>query len=695
MHLLGSLVILCIAAEAYAGTKPLDIRRFHSLHRAGVPVVSPSGMRLLFTQNFYSPEENQSTMFINMLDMATSSIVRLTPELPGLGFTNPLWFSDQVVGFMHNDTLYRQRVLDQGMANPTPVFTPPIDISSVMFRASSQTLTFTAAVFPNASLVECRELQAQTIRADTAQVYTDLWVRHWDQWMTPKKLNVFAVPLLTSEENENGEWPVGPETNLMAGLPPAEDPLVRWASEGYTVDLQGARVAFITRSPSPLMPTQTNVDLYLVSIDGSHLQLLTGKVDGIASSPAFSVDGKRVAWLQMETPGYEADIRRIYIHNIEANHTRSIARDWELSPESLVWAADGTRLFASVGDHGHTVVYAIPINDTSPRQKLTEHGGSGSLRRANGHNLVLLHSDTDKCANIYQLNTRHHKLKQLTDINRDILQDVYIGSAQDFWFSGALDDQVHGWLVKPVDFDPAKKYPLALLVHGGPQQANIHSFSYGGWNPNTYASAGFVCAQINFHGSHSYGQNFTDSIRGQWGSYPFEDLMAGLDYMLEKFDFIDGQRMVALGASYGGYMMNWFNANTKRFQALVNHDGMFSVPMFWYTTDELWFPEHDFEGLPYQNRDAYDRFNPERLAANFSTPTLFVHGARDYRISPDHSLAPFTLLRRKGIPAKLMFFPDENHLTTKPANSIKWHTEVIQWIAKHTNTTLPYTLEMK
>ncbi|KAJ2394134.1 dipeptidylpeptidase [Coemansia sp. RSA 2559] len=217
---------------------------------------------------------------------------------------------------------------------------------------------------------------------------------------------------------------------------------------------------------------------------------------------------------------------------------------------------------------------------------------------------------------------------------------------------------------------------------------------YTQWNPNVYASAGFVVVQINFHGSGSYGQNFTDSIACQWGGYPYEDLMKGLDHVLAAYAFVDPTRIVALGASYGGYMMNWFNANSNRFRALVSHDGLFSTPAFWYSTEELWFPEHDFGGVPYNSaaRRTYEAFNPERLAANFSTPTLFVHGARDFRLSLEQSLAPFTLLRRKGVQARLMFFADENHWTTRTANSVKWYTEVLRWIATHTNTTLPYDL---
>ncbi|KAJ1718066.1 dipeptidylpeptidase, partial [Coemansia biformis] len=356
------------------------------------------------------------------------------------------------------------------------------------------------------------------------------------------------------------------------------------------------------------------------------------------------------------------------------NQTRAISRDWTLSPTALLWSADGEQLFAVTNDAGDIPVYTVSVPD-GKRERVTGHGSVSGLRRA-GDNLLLLRSDQDQCNDIYELALSGGKPRQLTDVNGDKLENIYLGPAEDFWFEGARSDRVQGWLVKPVGFDPAKKYPLAYIVHGGPQQANSHGFGYSQWNPNMYASAGFVTAQINFHGSPGYGQNFTDSIWKQWGGYPFEDLMKGLDH-LASLSFVDSSRAVALGASYGGFMMNWFNAQTKRFRALVNHDGLFSTPTFWYSTEELWFPEHDFGGVPYDaaSRQTYERFNPERHAANFTTPTLFVHGGNDFRVPIEQSLAPFTLLRRRGVPAKLVYFPNENHWTQHIGNSVKWFTE--------------------
>ncbi|KAJ2817689.1 dipeptidylpeptidase [Coemansia erecta] len=282
-------------------------------------------------------------------------------------------------------------------------------------------------------------------------------------------------------------------------------------------------------------------------------------------------------------------------------------------------------------------------------------------------------------------------MRRLTQANSKKLQNVYLGAAEDFWFAGARNEQVHGWMVRPHGFNESQKYPLALLIHGGPQQANGHSFSYAQWNPNMYASAGFVTVQINFHGSPGYGQNFTDSIQQQWGGLPYEDLMKGVDHVLTTYNFVDAQRLVALGGSFGGYMANWLNANTDRFSALVAHDGEFDLVSSYYSTDELWFVEHDLGGVPFTEggRPNYERFNPERLASKFKTPTLFVHGASDFRLSLEQSLAPWTLLRRRGIPARLVYFENEDHWINHAGNSIRWYSEVLGWIAQWTAAAQP------
>ncbi|KAJ2321103.1 Dipeptidyl-peptidase 5, partial [Coemansia sp. RSA 2702] len=548
------------------------------------------------------------------------------------------------------------------------------------------TLFFTADVYSDgniSSVVEHRERERS--RKDTAQVFDNLWARHWNKWMTPVKSNLFAVNVSVAGSAGGGQQEPGNEVNLMQKLAPVRDPLLRWDIESYAVTADGRRAAFVVRNPGPDMAWSTNVDLYLTSCDGSgQPELLTGASNGAASAPAFSADGTAVAWLQMETPGYESDIRRIFIHNVTTGETRTIARDWILSPHFMIWSADASTLHALVQDKGDNRVVNIDVA-TGKRTELTGAGSVNSIARLGADKLLSVYTNVTETADIYAVDagSTEASMRRLTRVNQDKLQDIYLGAAEDFWFAGARGEQVHGWLVRPYDFNATQKYPLALLIHGGPQQANSHSFSFAQWNPNMYASAGFVTVQINFHGSAGYGQNFTDSIQGQWGGYPYEDLMAGVDHVLSSYKFVDPRRLVALGGSFGGYMANWLNAKTDRFAALVAHDGQFDMVSGYYATDELWFIEHDVGGVPFaaKDRPKFERFNPERLAAQFKTPTLFVHGASDFRLSLEQSLAPWALLRRRGIPARLVYFDNEDHWINHAGNSVRWYSEVLGWIS--------------
>ncbi|KAJ2008617.1 dipeptidylpeptidase [Coemansia thaxteri] len=678
-------------------TQPLDIRLFHSLKHIGAPVVSPDATKILFTQSRYHYDDNNSATYISIVDRVGLA-KQVTPSNGGEVYANPLWLDDQTIGYLHKNKLYKQRLDEEEAA---VIFSPAADISSVSYRSGR--ITFIASVYPNASLAESKARMAAKKR-DSAQLYDNLWVRHWDEWITLRKPTLFSVKLEEDKEDDDDEVKrVGKEINLLKDMPAFHDPLLRWSVDEYVVDSQGRNAAFVVRTPETDLSSKTSVDIYVVSIDGTGKpRLLTGNIKGASSAPVFSPDGQRLAWLQIEEQAYESGCKRIYVGNVPLAITgadsptsaTAVARDWDCSPHSLVWSQDGTTLYAIAGDKGRNIVFSVDVA-SGKRRALTETGSASVVRLLDNENLVLVHSNTNRSSDMHTLKIGSGELKPLTAVNKEALENVYIGDAEEFWFTGARGDRVHGWLVKPFGFDASKTYPLVYLIHGGPQQFSAHAFSNSQWNPNMYASAGFVTVQVNFHGSSSYGQNFTDSIQQQWGGYPYEDLMKGLDYLLSEHGYIDRNRMVALGASYGGYMVNWINSQTSRFCALVSHDGMFSVPGFWYSTEELWFPEHDFGGVPYdpKARSHYEQFNPERFADNFTTPTLFIHGAKDYRLTTEQSLAPFTLLRRKGIAARLMFFPDENHWITHAANSVRWYTEVLRWISAYTNTTLPYSIE--
>jgi dipeptidyl aminopeptidase/acylaminoacyl peptidase len=286
-------------------------------------------------------------------------------------------------------------------------------------------------------------------------------------------------------------------------------------------------------------------------------------------------------------------------------------------------------------------------------------------------------------AEIYALDTGSAQARQLTRFSEPQLQDVEMGAFEQFSFTGAGQEKVYGYVVKPAGFEAGRKYPVAFLIHGGPQGSFGNHFHYR-WNPQTYAGQGFAAVFIDFHGSTGYGQDFTDSIAGDWGGGPLTDLRLGLDAALQQYGFLDGDRVCALGASYGGYMINWIAGNwPDRFRCLVNHDGIFDQRMMYYTTEELWFPEWEFGGPYFANPAEYEKHNPVNFVDRWRTPMLVIHGQLDYRVPVTQGIATFTALQRRGVPSRFLYFPDENHWVLKPENSVQWHNEVNRWLHQY------------
>jgi dipeptidyl aminopeptidase/acylaminoacyl peptidase len=271
------------------------------------------------------------------------------------------------------------------------------------------------------------------------------------------------------------------------------------------------------------------------------------------------------------------------------------------------------------------------------------------------------------------------QITQLTQINAPVLSQVAMAPLEPFWFTGAAKAKVQGFIVKPPNFDPGKKYPVKFLIHGGPEGAWGNSWSYR-WNPELFAANGYVVVMINPRGSTGYGQKFTQDIIGDWGGKPYDDLMLGLDYAEKSYPYIDKTRECALGASYGGYMVNWLLGHTDRFKCLVSHDGMFNTISAYGTTEELWFPEYEFQGTPWTNRAGYDKWSPNNFAAKFKTPTLVVHSQLDYRLDVSEGLQLFTYLQRLKVPSKMLYFPDEGHWVLKPQNGQLWYKTVNEWV---------------
>jgi dipeptidyl aminopeptidase/acylaminoacyl peptidase len=441
----------------------------------------------------------------------------------------------------------------------------------------------------------------------------------------------------------------------------------------------GSGLVFTARDVGREEPWSTDFDLYFVPVDGSASpKCLTEENEAWDTSPLFSPDGKLMAYLAMQRARFEADRFRVVLRSWPSGETRILTKNWDYSPSSLCWSPDSKALYATAPNLGQVSLFAIDVVN-GKAATIIEKGHVSAPSFAGDR--IIFGMDTLKSpVEVYSINPDGSDAQAITRINAEKIAAARMGDYEQFTFKGWNDETVYCYIVKPVDFDAAKKYPVAFLIHGGPQGSFGNDFHYR-WNPQAYAGAGYAVVMVDFHGSVGYGQDFTDSISGDWGGKPLEDLKKGLAAALERYPWMDGDRVGALGASFGGYMINWIAGNwPDRFLCLVNHDGNLDERMAYYDTEELWFPEWDHEGTPWTNPEGYEKHNPVNFVKNWKTPMLVIHGAYDFRVAETQGMGTFNALQRLGIPSKLLYFPDESHWVLKPHNSIQWHETVIGWL---------------
>jgi dipeptidyl aminopeptidase/acylaminoacyl peptidase len=525
-------------------------------------------------------------------------------------------------------------------------------------------------VFVDCEDLDCtkKRLEEQDKKKTSGILFDRLFIRHWDTWKDGRRSHVFVMPT-------GG----GDVVDIMKGMD-ADSPSKPFGGpEEITFTPDGQAVVFGARDVGREEAWSTDFDLYLAPIDGSKVRAsLTEANEAWDTNPVFSPDGKTLAYLAMERPGYESDRLRIVLRSWADGEVRVLTPDWDRSPRTIVWSPNGKQIYTTAANLGQVSLYRIDVKSGEVKMVLKE----GRVRSPSmaGDRIVFGMDHLRSPVELYSVKTNGKGLKAITKINEAKVAAARMGEPEQFTFKGWNDETVYAYIVKPVDFDPSKKYPVAFLVHGGPQGSFGNDFHYR-WNPQAYTGAGYAAVMVDFHGSTGYGQAFTDAIRGDWGGKPLVDLQKGLAAALEKYPWMDGDRVGALGASFGGYMMNWIAGNwPDRFKCLVNHDGNLDERLAYYDTEELWFPEWDHMGTPWDNPEGYEKHNPVNFVQNWQTPMLVIHGALDYRVVDTQGMSTFTILQRRGIPSKFLYFPDESHWVLKPQNSIQWHDTVIEWL---------------
>jgi dipeptidyl aminopeptidase/acylaminoacyl peptidase len=525
-------------------------------------------------------------------------------------------------------------------------------------------------VFPGEGVEGTRRKRDEAAkRKATGRVHDRIFVRHWDAWNDGRRSHLFVMPATGKGE------PVDVMSHMDADTP--SKPF--GSSKEFTFTPDGAELIFTARDAGRREPWSTHFNLYRVPTDASSPPIcLTAHNKAWSTQPVFSPDGKTLAYLATAKPGYESDRFRIVLRQWPGGEERVLTQGWDRSPAEICWSADGKAIYAVAPNLGQHSLFAVDV-DTAGVRVVVKDGDIQSPAVA-GRGIVYTLSGLQSPAELCWARTSGTEHRRITAINAEKLAAARMGDVEQFTFPGYNQETVFAYLVKPVDFDPAKKYPLALLIHGGPQGSFGNTFHYR-WNPQAYAGAGYAALMVDFHGSVGYGQAFTDSIRDDWGGKPLEDLKRGLEAAIARCPWIDGGRVGALGASYGGYMINWIAGQwPDRFRCLVNHDGNLDERMAYFDTDELWFPEWEHAGTPWTNPEGYEKQNPVNYVGRWTTPMLVIHGGKDYRIADSQGIGTFNALQRMGIPSKLLYFPDENHWVLAPHNSVLWHETVIGWL---------------
>jgi dipeptidyl aminopeptidase/acylaminoacyl peptidase len=422
----------------------------------------------------------------------------------------------------------------------------------------------------------------------------------------------------------------------------------------------------------------TNSDLFIVALNGQEARRITTRT-GADTSPVYSPDGKYIAWRSQARAGYESDLWELWLYDRSNGSTKRIASDFPNWIQSVTWGPNSRSLFITAPENGDTVLYELTL-DGEPR-KLTTDGTAGHIEVSpDGQTFYLDWQSLDRPTEIYSLR-RGGNLNRLTQHNDKTLASLNLGATSDVYWTGADDARIQSHLVLPPNFDASKKYPAILLIHGGPQGAWGDSWSYR-WNPQMFAARGYVVLAPNPRGSSGFGQKFVEEISRDWAGKVYVDLMNGVDWLAAQ-PYVDATRLGAAGGSYGGYMVNWILGHSDRFKALVSHAGLFNLSSMYGVTEELWFPEWEFAGTPWDNPELYEKWSPHRFVKNFKTPTLIVHGELDYRVPVGEGFQLFTALQRRGIPSRLLYFPDEGHWVLKPQNSKLWHEQVLGWFDEY------------
>ena len=667
------LFALAAAADAAPGSgRPLRFDELAKVKRLGGFSLSPDGRWVAYALTTADVEENQSRSAIWLQPLPEGEPRALTAG--DKRDSDPKFSPDgKRLAFVSNREGGAQIwLLDLAGGDPAKATSFPTEVNGYQWSPDGKWFVVASDVFPECSDAACNEgkLKQREKSKTKARVAERLLFRHWDSWKEGRRTHVWKVPVS------------GPASSAVDLTPGDRDapPFSIGGGDDYDVSPDGRDLVFAS-NPDKVEALSTNADVWLTSFDGKGKPAdLTAANRAYDGGPKFSPDGKWIAYRSQKRPGFEADRFTMTLIERATGKIRPLAEDFDNGVESFVWSPDSRTLYFTghVGARG--AIFRIGL-EGKPAEIWRGSSASGLVLSRDGRRIFFTSNSLTRASEIWSAGADGKGAAPVTHVNDALFAQVEIGKVSERLTRSADGRDLHAWLILPPGFDPSKKYPAVLLIHGGPQGAWTDSWSYR-WNPEVWAAHGYVVYAANPRGSTGFGQKFVDEISGDWGGKVYDDLMRAADD-LQSLPYVDGKRIGAAGASYGGYMVDWIAGHTDRFAALVSHDGVFDTESMAMETEELWFPTWEFGGWPWKSDSSYRKWNPMLFAENFKTPTLVITSEKDFRVPFGQGLQFFTALQVKGVPSKLLTFPDEGHWVLKPGNSRLWHATVMDWLHRY------------
>jgi dipeptidyl aminopeptidase/acylaminoacyl peptidase len=661
---------LSAIATAQAGRK-FTVEELLKVRRVGDPQVSPDGRRVAYAIGDVNWDANKVVTQIYVMTIDGGNVKQLTTGASSS--TAPRWSPDgKRIAYITGGQIWQMEPDGDNKDQITKIST---SAAAPVWSPDGKWLAFTSDVYPDCNDDACnkRKDEAAENSKVKAHVTTRLLFRHWDEWRDVKRTHVFVV------SNKGG---------AARDLTPGDfdsPPYAAASDVNYSFSPDSMELAFV-RNPDKIEAISTNSDIYTVALSGGTGKNITTRNRGYDVSPIYTRDGRYIIYRSQATAGFEADRWRLMSYNRATGASVEVVKKFDLQVEEAVVSPDGNYLYFIAGERGHLPIFRVPLGGAEPQKMVPDVSASGLQITPDGKSLIFASSSIAMPAEIYRADINEGTVNALTSANRSTMAQFNLRKAEEVEWTGAVGKKIHGFIIKPADFDPNRKYPLAVIIHGGPQSAFNDSWGYR-WNPQIWANHGYIVFMPNPRGSTGYGQQFVNDISGDWGGKAYVDIMNGVADVLRRNTYIDRNRIGAAGASYGGYMINWIEGHNNdprfNFKVLVSHDGVYNIESMYGATEELWFTDWEFKGTPWTNPMMYARWSPNKFVKNFKTPILIIHSELDYRVPFGEGLQLFTAVQRMNIDSKLLVFPDEGHWVLKPQNSQLWYHTVLDWMDKY------------